>query len=152
MKKDVRKLNNKIERGKERKKKKYCLDRGTERKRMNQRKRLYREKQKVLKVKLGQSAFKNRQTKGKATKKLHKALPNTPTKRVEVIRSLFKSLSPKTKVSVTEHNTVPYNTLSQETVELVASFYQDDSISRNFPGIKDVISTKCDDGTKEKKR
>ena len=50
-----------------------------------ERKRLYREKQKVLKVKVGQSAFKNRQTKGKAIKKLHKALPNTPTKRVEVI-------------------------------------------------------------------
>ena len=44
-------------------------------------KRLYWEKQK--------------ETKGQAIKKLHKALPTTPTKRVEVIRSLFKSLSPK---------------------------------------------------------
>ena len=73
-----------------------------------QRKRVYREKQKVLKVKLEQSAFKNRQTKGKAIKKLHKALPNTPAKRVEVIRSFFNSISPKTKVSVTERNIVPY--------------------------------------------
>ena len=108
----------------------------------SERKRLYREKQKVLKAKVGQSAFKNRQTKGKAIKKLHKALPNTPTKRVEVIRSLFRSLSSKTKVSVTEHNIVPYNTLSQEAVELVVSFNKHDSISRVLPGKKDLISTK----------
>ena len=90
--------------------------------------------------------------KEKLFKKLHKALLNIPTKRVEVIRSLFKSFSPKTKVSSTEHNIVPYNTLSQETMELVASFYVDDSISRVLPGKKDVISTKHDHGTKEKKR
>ena len=73
-----------------------------------QRKRVYREKRKVLKVKLEQYAFKNRQTKGKAIKKLHKVLLNTPAKRVEVIRSFFRSISPKAKVSVTERNIVPY--------------------------------------------
>ena len=39
-----------------------------------ERKRLQRQKKKVLKVKLGQSAFKNRQVKGKAMKKLSRAL------------------------------------------------------------------------------
>ena len=69
-----------------------------------------------------------------------------------MIRSLFKSLSPKTKVLVTEHNIKPHNTLSQKTVDLVCSFYKDDSISWVLPGKKDMISTKHDDGTKEKKR
>ena len=68
------------------------------------------------------------------------------------MRSLFKSLSPKTKVSVTEHNIIPHNTLSKETMELVARFYEDDSISSVLPGKKDMISTEQDDGTKEKKR
>ena len=35
---------------------------------------------------------------------------------------------------------------------VVASFYEDDSISRVLPGKKDMISTERDDGTKEKKR
>ena len=114
-------------------------------------KRLYRKKKKVLRVKIGQLAFKNRQVKGKAIKKLQRALPKTPPKRVEVIKSLFKSLSPKTKGKVTEHNIVPYNTLSQETLKLVANFYEDDSVSRVMPGKKDVISIKIN-STKEKKR
>ena len=89
--------------------------------------------------------------KGKAVKKLQRAFPKTPTKRAEVIKSLFKSISPKTKGNVTEHNIVLYNTLSQETLKLVANFYEDDSVSRVMPGKKDVISTKTN-GTKEKKR
>ena len=116
-----------------------------------ERKMLYREKEKVLRVKLGQLAFKNRQAKGKVVKKLQRAIPKTPIKRVEVIKSLFKSLSPKTKGKVAEHNIVPYNTLSQETLKLVANFYEDDSVSRVMPGKKDVISTKTN-STKEKKR
>ena len=62
-----------------------------------------------------------------------------------MIKSLFKSLSPKTKGKVTEHNIVPYNTLSQETLKFVANFYEDDPVS-GF-----MISTKTN-GTKEKKR
>ena len=68
-----------------------------------------------------------------------------------MIKSLFKSLSLKTKGKVTEHNIVPYNTLSQETLKLVANFYEDDSVSRVMLGKKDMISTKTN-GTKEKKR
>ena len=117
-----------------------------------ERKRLQRQKKKVLKVKLGQSAFKNRQVKGKAMKKLSRALPNTPTKRVDVIKTLIKSLSPKTKQVVTTSGRIPFNALSEETVELVAKFYEDDSISRVMPGKKDVLSTNDGDGTKIKKR
>ena len=46
----------------------YCLDIGAKRikTKERERKRLYRKKQKFLKVKLGQSVFRNSQTKGKA--------------------------------------------------------------------------------------
>ena len=37
-------------------------------------------------------------------------------------------------------------------MELVASFYKDDSISGVLLGKKDMISTKRDEGTREKKR
>lgn len=47
---------------------------------------------------------------------------------LELIRTLLKSLSPKTKGKVTENNIVPYNTLSQETVKLVANFFEDDLV------------------------
>ena len=56
-------------------------------------------KKKVLKVKLG-----HRQVKGKAMKKLARAIPNTPTKRVDVIKTLIKSLSPSTKQKITSNN------------------------------------------------
>lgn len=68
---------------------------------------MYRETKKVLKVKLGQPAFKNRQVKGKALKRLSRALPNTRTKRVDVVKTLFKSLSLKSKQKVTVNNIVP---------------------------------------------
>ena len=43
-------------------------------------------------------------------------------------------------------------TIFQATEKLVSNIYEDDSISRVLPGKKDMISTKCDGGTKEKKR
>lgn len=68
---------------------------------------MYRETKKILKVKLGQPALKNRQVKGKAMKRLSRALPNRRPKRVDVVKILFRSLSLKSKQKVTVNNIVP---------------------------------------------
>ena len=83
-------------------------------------------------------------------KKLATALPNTPTKKEDVIKTLIKSLSPSTKQKVTLNNIVPYNIILEETSTLVVSFYEDDSISRVMPGKKDVLSATDKNGTKIK--
>ena len=84
-------------------------------------------------------------------KKLARALPNTPTKKLDVIKTLIKSLSPSTKQKVTSNNIMPYNVISEETIKLVVSFYEDDSISRVMPSKKDVLSATDKNGTKIKK-
>ena len=96
----------------------------------------------------------NRQVKGKDMKKLSRAPPSTPTKRADLVKSLLKSLSPKTKQKVTNNNNnnVPYNILSEETTKLVSRFYQDDSVSRTMPGKNNVLSATDNNGTKMKKR
>ena len=42
-------------------------------------------------------------------KKLARALPNTPTKEADVIKTFIKSLSPGTKQKVTSNNIASYN-------------------------------------------
>ena len=83
-------------------------------------------------------------------KKLARAIPNTPTKRVDVIKTFIKSLSPSTKQKLTSNNIVTYHIISEETINLVVSFYEDDSISRVMPGKRDVLSATDKNGTKIK--
>ena len=48
--------------------------------------------------------FKTKQTKGKAVKKVKQALPQTPGKRMELIKEIIHSLSPKSKEAVVGEN------------------------------------------------
>ena len=100
---------------------------------------------------MGSLPLKIGKLKEKPWKKLTRALPNTPTKKVDVIKTLIKSLSPSTKRKVTSNNIVPYNIISEETIKLVVSFYEDDSISRVMPGKKDVLSAADKNGAKIEK-
>ena len=84
-------------------------------------------------------------------KKLARVIPNTPTKRVDVIKTLIKSLSPSTKQKLTSNNIVTYHIISEETINLVVSFYEEDSISRVMPDKRDILSATDKNGTKIKK-
>ena len=72
--------------------------------------------------------FKTKQTKGKAVKKVKQALPQTPGKRMEVIKEIIHSLSPKSKEAVVGEK--------QEFVTnqaYIKEFYEDDANSRMMP-------------------
>ena len=85
--------------------------------------------------------------------KFSRALPDRPKEsRCELLKSLLKSPIPNTKQKVTTNNVVPYNILSEETTNLVNSFYEDDSTSRVMPGKKDVLLATNSNSTKIKKR
>ena len=81
-------------------------------------------------------------------KKPARALPDTPTKKVDVIKTLIKSQNPSSKQKVTSNNIVSYNVISEETIKLVVRFYENGSISRVMPGKKDVLSATYKNGTK----
>ena len=68
--------------------------------------------------------FKTKQTKGKAVKKVKQALPQTPGKRMEVIKEIIHSLSPKSKEAVVgEKQRICYKPgISDETIQLVKEF------------------------------
>ena len=83
--------------------------------------------------------------------KLSRVLSNTPTRRVDVIKTPFKSLSPKVQQKFAT-NIVPYNIISEETTKLAATFYEENSISRVMLGKDNVISVANNNGTKMKKR
>ena len=91
-------------------------------------------------IKMG---FKTKQSKGKAMSRVKKSLPSTPTKRAEVVKELFQSLSPSTrsKIAHPQQGTCS-NSLSEETKQLLQAFYQEDVNSRIMPGKKDVLSVK----------
>ena len=85
--------------------------------------------------------------------KFSRTLPDRPKEsRCELLKSLLKSPIPNTKQKVTTNNVVPYNILSEETTNLVNSFYEDDSTSRVMPGKKDVLLATNSNSTKIKKR
>ena len=97
--------------------------------------------------------FKKRQVKGQVINKFSRALPDRPKEsRCELLKSLLKSPIPNTKQKVTTNNVVPYNILSEETTNLVNSFYEDDSTSRVMPGKKDVLLATNSNSSKIKKK
>ena len=69
-----------------------------------------------------------------------------------MIKTLLKSPIPNTKQKVTTNNVVPYNILSEETTNLVNSFYEGDSTSRVILGKKDVLLATNSNSSKIKKR
>ena len=85
---------------------------------------------------------------GKTMKKPARALPDTPIKKVDVIKTLIKSQNLSSKQKVTSNNIVSYNVIPGETIKLVVRFYENGSISRVMPGKKDVLSATDKNGTK----
>ena len=94
-----------------------------------------------------------KKTDGKAVKKVKQTLPQTPGKRMEIIKEIIHSLSPKSKEAVVgEKRRICYKPgISDETIQLVKEFYEDDANSRMMPGKKDVLTVQNENG-KEKKR
>lgn len=86
---------------------------------------------------------------GKATNRVKKSLPQSPRKRIVVVRKLFETFVGDS--SSQESNSQKSNTLalSPETIDLVKSFYERDDVSRQAPGLKDVTTVK-ENGLKQK--
>ena len=80
-------------------------------------------------------------------------MPSPPTKRAEVVKELFQSLTQTTRTKIAHPQMgACSNSLSDETKQLVQEFYQDDANSRVMPGKKDVLSVKGTGKKKEKMR
>ena len=87
-----------------------------------------------------------KQTLGKALKKVNKSLPQSPRKKVAVVKALAKSFQ-----LVTEKKKTGLE-IPQETKELVKAFYRREDISRFMPGKQDVVTLLDDDGNKYKEQ
>lgn len=103
-----------------------------------ERQRTCREKALLTKPTILKMPFKTKQSKGKAVKKVKEALPRTPGKRMEIIKEIVHSLSPKSKREVVvKKRHISYNpSLQDETVKLVRDFFESDENSRMMPGKK----------------
>ena len=86
------------------------------------------------------------QSPGKALKKVNKSLPQSPRKKVAVVKALAKSFQ-----LVTEKKKTGLE-IPQETKELVKAFYRREDISRFMPGKQDVVTLLDDDGNKYKEQ
>lgn len=83
---------------------------------------------------------------GKAKSRVMKSLPKSPRKRKTVLRALACDVLDAHVVF-----TQPNRRLSQETVDAVLAFYQDESVSRMMPGKADCITVRSS-GKKVKKQ
>lgn len=101
--------------------------------------RKMREKKKEIPVASSstETVFSSRQSLGKALKKSKNALPQSPRKKVEIIKKIASELGlslPSAKL--------PSNCVSSATKQKAIDFYYNDDISRILPGKKDVKSVK----------
>ena len=97
--------------------------------------------------------FKTKQSKSKAINWVKKVLPSTPKKTAEVVKELFKSLSPKSQEWIkNSQKNASSNALSNETLKLVKSFYENDSNSCVMPGKKEVLTVRDVNNQREKIR
>lgn len=96
-------------------------------------------------------AYKTAASLGRAVARV-KGLPKSPRKKKVVVRKLFESSFeiPKKPRESTRPN--HQNAISEETIKKVVDFYEREDVSRQAPGIKDVITVRNSDGTKEKKQ
>ena len=118
-----------------------------------ERQRKHRESTKMNKPTVINMPFKSRQSKARAVTKARKALPSTPKKTREVVKELFKSLTPSSQEQIRNpQNNNSTNALSKETVNLVKAFYEDHANSRVLPGKKDVFSSGDESNNKVKIR
>lgn len=91
------------------------------------------------------SSYKNRQSFGKAIKRVTHSLPQDADKRVIVVRHIAQELNiiPKT----TSQHQRQQRSLSTELKELIIKFYNRDDISYQLAGKRDCITFKNNDGT-----
>jgi len=82
---------------------------------------------------------------GKAKRRVEKVLPNSPRKRVAIVKKLARDFL---KIKLPTVATKSAN--NAELVQIVRSYYESDEISRVMPGKADVITVKHKDGTKSK--
>ena len=132
--------------------KKLTMDQLTKRRERNrEQQRKHRESKKMNKPIIINMPFKSRQSKARAITKARRALPSTPKKTREVVKELFKSLTPSSQKRIRNpQNNNSTNALSKETVNLMKAFYEDDANFRVLPGKKDVLSSKDESNNKVK--
>ena len=83
----------------------------------------------------------------RATNRVKKVLPCSPRKKREVVKLLFKQLNIDKEDCL--HRKTSTERISQDTVNVIKTFYQRDDISRMAPGKGNVVSIRSDTG-KEK--
>lgn len=122
------------------------------REKIRQRVAKHRQLQKEKQLRLHDSpAYKTACTLGKATARARAALPKSPRKKKIVVRKLFDTYcDTPTKSNSTYREHIHENALSGETISKVKAFYERDDVSRQAPGIKDVVTVRTADGSKKK--
>ena len=115
--------------------------------RQRQASKKYRDKRKLERLNGKKfSSYKNRQSFGKAVKRVTHSLPQDSNKRVTMVRHIAQELNiiPKT---ITQHQR-QQRSLPIELKELVVKFYNRDDISYQLAGKRNYITFKDNDGTK----
>lgn len=106
----------------------------------------YRDKLKLKRLNdNGLSTYKNRQSFGKAIKRVQKSLPKEPNKCISVVRHIAQTLNiiPKsTDVHEREQRQLP-----TELKQAVIDFYNRNDISYQMPGKRDYITIRDDNGS-----
>jgi hypothetical protein len=93
-------------------------------------------------------AYKSSAALGKARRKVMSALPISPKKQVAVVRSTASNVL---KIKLPTHRRTSVHAITEETIELVTKFYENEGISRVMPGKADTMSI-IKDGVKTKER
>ena len=86
----------------------------------------------------------------RATNRVKKILPRSPRKKREVVKLLFKQLNINKEECL--HTKTSTERISQDTVNVIKTFYQQDDISRMAPGKRDVITIRSDTGKEKVQR
>lgn len=114
-----------------------------------ERMRLSRERRKAEKTKNVESispigSYKCSQTFGKAINRLKKSLPQSPQKKVAVVKKLVADiLGPDARLlEPLPKKQGASSLITNETKKVVEDFFKQDSISYQTPGIKDCITVK----------
>lgn len=95
----------------------------------------------------GSPAFKSAASLGKARSRAKKGFPDSPRKKRCVLKLLFESeFGPLTNAPVIHRRSSKIN---DETKLCVRRYFEQDDVSRQAPGRKDVVTSKRADGTKE---
>lgn len=129
------------------KKSKHKLDSTRLAARIRQRKCRDKKKLTLIEEKLAMSplgSYRCKQTLSKAVKKSQKALPLSPTKSQAVILELAKRNLPPGVINQKVLVDTPKrsDSIPEDTIKIIQSFYESDEVSRQTPNRKDVIRIK----------